>query len=116
MKEPLVCAGELEEPALALETELEPLAAHQLADLLSTLRSSDADRKRRFGIPVGVLEEEMVRQVANKVWGFVTAARGQGGFVWGGDLRDSVMTPGFQRDLEARRAAKGGNAAKARGA
>ena len=116
MKEPLTCVGELKALALALETELEPLAAHQLADLLATIRGSDADRKRRFGIPVGVPEEEMVRRVANKGWGFVTAARGQGGFVWGGDLRNSVLTPGFQRDSETRRAAKGGNAAKARGA
>ena len=66
MKEPLTCVGELKALALALETELEPLAAHQLADLLATIRSSDAARKRRFGIPVGVPEEEMVRQVANK--------------------------------------------------
>jgi hypothetical protein len=31
MEETLTCAGELEELALALETELEPLAAQQLA-------------------------------------------------------------------------------------
>ena len=116
MEEPLTCVGELEELALTLETELEPLAAQQLSELLATIRSSDADRKRFVGVPVGVPEEEVVRKVADKCWWFVTAARGQGGFVWGGDLRDSVLTPGFQRDSESRRAAKGGNAAKARGA
>jgi hypothetical protein len=54
MEEPLTCAGELEELAPALETELEPLAAQQLAKLLATIRSSDADRKRFVGVPVGV--------------------------------------------------------------
>ena len=66
MKELLTCVGELEALALVLETELEPLAAHQLAELLATIRSSDADRKRFVGVPVGVPEAEAVRQVADK--------------------------------------------------
>jgi hypothetical protein len=119
----------MEALALALETKLEPLAAHQLAGLVATIRSSDADRKPFVGVPVGVLEEEAVRKVADKCWWFVMAARGQGGFVWGADIRDSVLTPGLQmeyltdslvthvdhsaeawRDSEAWRAAKGGKA------
>jgi hypothetical protein len=64
--------------------------------------------------------------VADKCWWFVTAARRQGGFVWGGDIRDSIQTPGLQmdyftdsivnhsaeawRDSESRRAANGGKA------
>ena len=128
MKEPLTCVGELKALALALETELEPLAAQQLAEVLATIRSSDDDWKRFVGVPVGVPEEEAVRKVADECWWFVTAARGQGGFVWGGDIRDSVLTPRLEmeffidsivdhsaeawRDSEARRAAKGGKAGR----
>jgi hypothetical protein len=123
MKEPLTCVDELEALAQALETELEPLVAHQLAELLATIRSSDADRKRFVGVPVEVPEEEAVRKVADKCPWFVTAARGQGGFVWGRDIRDSTLTRGLQmtyfadsivnhsaeawQDSESRRAAKG---------
>ena len=52
MKEPLTCVGELKALALALETELEPLAAQQLAEVLATIRSSDDDRKWFVGVPV----------------------------------------------------------------
>ena len=63
--------------------------------------------------------------MANQCWGFVTAARGQGGYLWGGDIGNAVLTPGFKveteissvdawRDSEARRAAKGGYAGKRR--
>jgi hypothetical protein len=100
MEEPLTCVGELEELALALETELEPLAAQQLSELLATIRSSNADRKRFVGVPVGVSEEEAVRQAADKCWWSVTAARGQGRFLWGGDSRDSVLTPGLKMEMD----------------
>jgi hypothetical protein len=66
---------------------------------------------------------EAVRRVAYKCWWFVTAARRQGGFLWGGSLTDSVRTPGSKvdtgartisvdawRDSEARVAAMGGEA------
>jgi hypothetical protein len=45
MDEPLTCAGELEELALALETEPKPLAARQLAEVMETIRNSYADRR-----------------------------------------------------------------------
>jgi hypothetical protein len=61
--------------------------------------------------------------VADKCRWFVTAARGQGGFLRGGDIRDSVLTLGLKMemglvnhsaeawpDAGARRVAKGGGA------
>jgi hypothetical protein len=40
MDEPITCASELEELALALELELEPLVALQLVEVLEMIRSS----------------------------------------------------------------------------
>jgi hypothetical protein len=119
MEEPLTCVGEVEALALALETELEPRATQQLAYTLEMIRSGKALMLAE------VTQEEAVHRVADKCWWFVTAARGQGGYniIWGGDLTDSTLTPGFSvedgsldhfaeawRDTEARRAAKGGKA------
>jgi hypothetical protein len=116
MKEPLVGDGELEELALALELEVEPLAALQLEQALEMIRNSFTAGD--FGASS---RAEAARRVANQCWGFVTAARGQGGYLWGGDIGKAVLTPGFTveteissvdawRDSEARRAAKGGDA------
>ena len=117
MDEPITCAGELEELVLALE--LEPLAAQQLAEVLEMIRSGEAQQLAES------TRAEAVRRVADKCWWFVTAARGQEGFLWGGDLRDSILTHGLTmdtgisivdhsaeawRDSEARRVAKGGGA------
>ena len=117
MEEPLTCVGELEALALALETEPEPRAAQQLAYTLEMIRSGKALMLAEL------TQEEAVRRVADKCWWFVTAARGQGGYIWGGDLTDSTLTPGLSmedgsldhfseawRDTKARRAAKGGKA------
>jgi hypothetical protein len=120
MEEPITCAGELKELALALELELEPLAALQLEQALGMIRNSFTAGD--FGASS---RAEAVRRVANQCWGFVTAARGQGGYLWGGDIGNAVLTPGFKveteissvdawRDSEARRAAKGGYAGKRR--
>tara|TARA_B110000971_G_scaffold146296_1_gene149403 strand:- start:1 stop:696 length:696 start_codon:yes stop_codon:yes gene_type:complete len=120
MEEPITCTGELEELALALELEVEPLAALQLEQALRMIR--DFFTAGDFGASSRV---EAVRRVANQCWGFVTAARGQGGYLWGGDIGNAVLTPGFKveteissvdawRDSEARRAAKGGYAGKRR--
>ena len=119
-EEPLTCVGELEALALALETEPEPRAAQQLAYTLEMIRSG------KVLMLAELTQAEAVRRVADKCWWFVTAARGQGGFLWGGDLRDSVLTPRLKmeyfinsivghsdeawRDSEVRRAAKGGGA------
>jgi hypothetical protein len=92
MEEPLICAGELEELALALETELEPRAAQQLAYTLEMIRSG------KVLMLAELTQSEAVRRVADKCWWFVTAARGQGGFLWGGDLTDSVLTPGLKME------------------
>jgi hypothetical protein len=76
----VTCAGELEELALALETELEPLAAQELAEVLEMIRSSGSAGD------IASTRAKAVRRVADKCWWFVTAARGQGqgGFLWGG--------------------------------
>ena len=119
MEEPLTCVGELEALALALETEPEPRAAQQLAYTLEMIRSGEAQQLAES------TRAEAVRRVADTCWWFVTAARGQEGFLWGGDLRDSILTHGLTmdtsistmdhsaeawRDSEERRAAKGGGA------
>jgi hypothetical protein len=89
MEEPLTCAGGLEELALALGTELEPLAAQQLAEVLEMIRSSGCAGD------FASTQAEVVHRVADRCWCFITAARGQGGFLWGGDLRDSHLTHGL---------------------
>jgi hypothetical protein len=120
MEEPITCVGELEEVALALEVEAEPLAVLQLEEALEMIWSSFTAGD--FGASSWA---EAVRRVANQCWGFVTAARGQGGYLWGGDIGNAVLTPGFKvetkissmdawRDSEARRAGKGGYAGKRR--
>ena len=120
MEEPITCAGELKELALALELEVEPLAALQLEQALEMIRNFFTAGD--FGASS---RPEAVRRVANQCWGFVTAARGQGSYLWGGDIGKAVLTPGFTveteissvdawRDSEARRAAKGGYAGKRR--
>ena len=86
MDEPITCASELEELALALELELEPLVALQLVEVLEMIRSSGS-----AGDFVSTWAD-VVRRVTDKRWWVFTVAIGQGGFIWGGDLRDSILT------------------------
>ena len=76
MDEPITCAGELKELALALELEVEPLAALQLEQALEMIRNSFTAGD--FGASS---RAEAVRGVADQCWGFITTARGQEGFL-----------------------------------
>ena len=61
MEEPITCAGELKELALALELEVEPLAALQLEQALEMIRNSFTAGD--FGASS---RQEAVRRVANQ--------------------------------------------------
>ena len=92
MDEPITCAGELEELALALELEVEALAVLQLDRALELIRSSFTTGD--FG---ALSRTEAVRRVAHQCWGSVTVAeRGQEGFLWGGSIAEAVSTPEFK--------------------
>ena len=93
MDEPKICAEELEELALALALEVEPLAAGQPVGALELIRSSFY-----LGAFGASSRAEAVRRLVNQCWGFVTAARGQEGFLWGGDIGKPVPTSGFKAE------------------
>ena len=61
MEEPITCAGELKELALALELEVEPLAALQLEQALEMIQNSFTAGD--FGASS---RPEAVRRVANQ--------------------------------------------------
>jgi hypothetical protein len=83
----------------ALELEVEPLAALQLEQALELIQNSFTAGD--FGASS---RAEAVRRLANQCWGFVTAARGQGGYLWGGNIGNAVLTP----RLKSTESGKGG--------
>jgi hypothetical protein len=93
MDEPITCARELEAwaLALALELEVDPEAAWQLDQAHALIRHSFT-----AGDLGASSRAEAARRVAYQCWGFVTAARGPGGFLRGGDIADTVLTHGFE--------------------
>ena len=115
-QEPETCAQELQELALALESEVAPAAALEVSRSLDTVRRSpDFSPSQRAAV---------ITHVAGLGWALVMKARKEkGGVTASPNLKDAAATSGApkvdtatsavetrQRDEDARGAAKGGDA------